>query len=371
MSKFVKNGTVYRVVQDANIDVRDYLPVGCYTMKFDQMSGEFFLEEIEPFENPTKIYGDHHKNSDRILRTFSRRPYGTGVLLAGDKGSGKSLLSKMVSVEAAKQGYPTIVMNEPWHGDKFNEFIQRIQQPAVLFFDEFEKVYRNKEHQEAILTLLDGSYPSKKLFVFTVNDKYRVDAHMRNRPGRIFYLIEFNGLDEACIREFCEDNLNQTQFIDQIVKVSSLFESFNIDILKAMVEEMNAYGETPQEVMRLLNAKPESDNRQNYDTVLTVAGVEKERSVFTGFPLGGARESYYDAEEDEWHRYMFEPDMLQHLDAATGTFCFESWARENADNENADMVKIQPGSVCPEGYVKATLTLSKEKPKSLDYWKAF
>jgi hypothetical protein len=80
----------------------------------------------------------------------------------------------------AKQGVPTIVINAPWCGDKFNTLIQSIQQPCIVMFDEFEKVYSSEE-QEAMLTLLDGIYSSKKLFLLTSNDKWRVDSHMRNR----------------------------------------------------------------------------------------------------------------------------------------------------------------------------------------------
>lgn len=372
MSKFVKNGSSFRVVSDANIDVRDNLPPGCYALKFDQMAGEFFLDEIDQFKNPSKIYGDHQKNADRILKTFERRPYGTGVLLSGDKGSGKSLLSKMVSAEGVQRGYPTIVMNEPWHGDKFNEFIQRIQQPAILFFDEFEKVYRDKEHQEAILTLLDGSYPSKKMFLFTANDKYGVNSHMRNRPGRIFYLIEFEGLEESFIREFCADNLHGTEYVDQICKLASLFQSFNFDILKALVEEMNAYGESPQDVMRILNAKPEADNQQEYLTVLIVDGKEKLSSgSFSGFPMHGANEEYYDQEKEGWNNYRFTPDTIQSVDAKTGTFRFEAWTREHPDDSSVDIRPIRPNDPCPEGFVRSSLTLTKKAPKLLDYWKAF
>jgi len=95
----------------------------------------------------------------------------------------------------------------------------------------------------------------------TCNDKWRIDQHMRNRPGRIFYMIDFKGLTSEFIIEYCNDNLNDKTHIDQIVKIATLFTEFNFDMLKAMVEDMNRYGETPQQVMQLLNAKPEYDNR--------------------------------------------------------------------------------------------------------------
>ncbi|HRZ82907.1 MAG TPA: hypothetical protein P5069_10620, partial [Candidatus Hydrogenedentes bacterium] len=45
--------------------------------------------------------------------------------------------------------------------EAFNTFMQAIEQPLVVLFDEFEKVYDDQE-QQALLTLLDGVYPSNK-----------------------------------------------------------------------------------------------------------------------------------------------------------------------------------------------------------------
>ena len=69
------------------------------------------------------------------------------VLLAGEKGSGKTLLTKYISMEVAKQGIPTIVINQALHGERFNTFIQAIEQPCVILFDEFEKIYQPQNYQ--------------------------------------------------------------------------------------------------------------------------------------------------------------------------------------------------------------------------------
>ena len=86
----------------------------------------------------------------------------------------------------------------------------------MVLFDEFEKVYDSDE-QEEMLTLLDGVFPSKKLFVLTCNDKWRVNQHMRNRPGRIFYMLDFTGLDEDFVVEYCHDNLKNLANIDGVL----------------------------------------------------------------------------------------------------------------------------------------------------------
>ena len=137
---YQKCGSRFHITPKVNLHLRDRLPVGTYTVGFDQCKGEYFLEAIDDFEVKGKLYGDIVKNSDRILRTFADRTQPTGVLLVGEKGSGKTLLAKHISITAAQEGdIPTIVVNKPWVGDEFNSFLQRIDQPAIILFDEFEK----------------------------------------------------------------------------------------------------------------------------------------------------------------------------------------------------------------------------------------
>ena len=266
MSYFIRNGNTFRVADKEAMDLHEHLPAGNYIVKADQF-GNLFLEHVDGFEPPSKIYGDTIRNADRIITTFlDRKNKGTGVMLSGEKGSGKTLLAKTLSIESAKRwAIPTILINSPWRGDAFNKLIQDIDQPCVILFDEFEKVY-DEEQQEEMLTLLDGVYPTQKLFVLTCNDKWRVDKHMRNRPGRIFYMMEFKGLDQEFIREYCLDNLKDASLknIDQICQTASLFSQFNFDMLKALCEEMNRYNESPRDAMRMLNAKPEFDSGSTY-----------------------------------------------------------------------------------------------------------
>ena len=329
MSYVLKSGNTYRVTKKEALNLTEHLPGGNYIVQKDEMTGQLYLEQIDNFTSVGKVYGDSLKNTDRIVNTFLDRPNTTGVMLTGEKGSGKTLLTKNVCMKLATMDIPTIVINAPWCGDKFNNFIQSIDQPCAILFDEFEKTY-DREQQEMILTLLDGVFPTKKLFLLTCNDKWRVDSHMRNRPGRIFYMMDFKGLDANFIREYCEDNLNNKQYIENIVNVGSLFAEFNFDMLKALVEEMNRYNESPQEALAMLNAKPEFDSGTEYEMTIVHNGVEidSRRDKFEGSPLQpkGVEIGFDSNPEDDEAEYVyktFNANALVKVDANKGEFVFE------------------------------------------------
>jgi hypothetical protein len=332
MSYYLKSQEVLWPTAEGQYDVRDALPVGTYTVGAHPEKG-WYLKPITEFQITGKIYGNTTERAERILNTFDNRPSSTGVLLNGEKGSGKTMLAKMISQKAAEQGISTLVINTPFTGDGFNTFIQQIDEPCVIVFDEFEKVF-DEEQQEATLTLLDGVYPSKKLFILTVNDKYRVNQHMRNRPGRIFYSIEYKGLDAAFIEEYCNDVLDNKSHIPQIVRLTLMFESFNFDMLKALVEEMNRYKESPNQALEMLNAKPADNGHARHHISAFRDGKELDAGTYwpnqyRGSPL--AQDEFtmgFDVVVDEdggpstSDEVLITQANLKKIDAEDGTFTY-------------------------------------------------
>jgi hypothetical protein len=326
MAYFMKSGNTYRIARKEALDITEHLPGGNYTVNKDEMTGQLYLEKIDSFNLPKKIYGDCLRHTDRIVKTFMDRGNATGVMMTGEKGAGKTLLTKNVCVKLSELDIPTLVINAPWCGDKFNNFIQSIEQPCAILFDEFEKVY-DRDDQEKILTLLDGVFPSKKLFLLTSNDKWRVDFHMRNRPGRIFYMLDFKGVDAGFIREYCQDNLDAKDHIERIVNISTMFREFNFDMLKALVEEMNRYGETPQQALSMLNAKPEFDGETKYEVTIVHQGKDIDyKGDYRGNPLSpegveiGFDPDPLDSEADYIHK-VFTASTL--VTVKNGQFVFE------------------------------------------------
>ena len=331
MTHFFKNGQIFSVAPAEAIDIRKELPVGTYIVGAT-LEG-FYLEITDPFEINFKLYGSILSNSKRILNTYQDRSSSTGVLLAGEKGSGKTLLAKQLSIQGAKDfGMITLIVTKPFGGDGFNTLLQNIEQPCIVLFDEFEKVY-DKDQQKEILTLLDGIVTTKKLFVFTVNDHWKIDDHMKNRPGRIYYLLDHEGLEEDFIREFATDNLKNQGHVDLLCRTLILFDKFNFDMLKSLVQEMNRYDESPQDAMRFLNIRP-SLIKVKYKVTTTWEGIDCSNSWgdFAGDPLTytdiisvykpnkkGKKENSPSEEQE----IIFSPDRISKMDARTGTFVYE------------------------------------------------
>lgn len=360
--KYSRSGIDWFPADDKVLDLHDKLPPNNYIVKAT-MFGQLYLEEVGSFEIPKKLYGDIDARADRILNTFQDRSLsrkGTGVLLAGEKGAGKTLLAKVLSVKAAATGMPTILINSPWHGEAFNKLVQDIEQPAILLFDEFEKVYGDRgasekavkvkadgeqdgpASQQDLLTLMDGVFPTPKLFLLTCNRKFQVDSRMLNRPGRLYYSLDYTGLSRDMVREYCQDTMLNQAHINEMLGVTCMFKSLSFDMLQAIVEECNRYGESPNKAMEMLNVKPEEDVSGQYQVVLAKDG----KRLDVGDQYGGFGE---DAESppglvqvapfQQFHVFyrlgktgkssqrqvaMFSPDHMVKADAMSGTYRYKS-----------------------------------------------
>lgn len=276
MPHYLISGNTVRIIAEEAINVKTVLPLGTYTVEINPMSQELFLQKAQGFDKPTRVYGEAEKHSDRIIKTFESRAKNTGVLLNGEKGSGKTFLAKYISWKLYTKGYSTILINAEYNTVALSQLIQTISEPCLIIFDEFEKVYSKndmddeKDPQNGLLTLLDGLLVTKKLFIFTCNDEHKVSGMMQNRPGRIFYNIAFGGLSTETVEMYCKEKLTNDKHLKEILNMKKLFGKFTFDMLQALVEEVNRYDENPLEVVKLMNIIPTIEN-QYYHVAVTSA----------------------------------------------------------------------------------------------------
>lgn len=335
---FMQNGSMIRFADGADVKVFPELPAGTYSVGCDPF-GNFYLQIIKDMKIEGKMYGNIHDRTDRIINTFSSRPRNTGVILHGTKGSGKTMLTKLLSVKLREQNIPTILVNGEYSGEGFNQFLQKIAQPCYVLFDEFEKLY-SAQAQSQLLTLFDGVHSSKKLFVITTNESYRINDYMRNRPGRFFYSFRYGGLDQEFIREYCEDNLTDKTRTNSVLAISSTFHEFSFDVLQAIVEEMNRYGETPQQTLEFLNAFPDAMERV-YNVVDFVPSKEYSEFLYFSHSVGnGASINIFDGDVISIDIFKMHPvEYAQLLDEED-----EDIDRDDSD-DRPPMKLPQPGTL--------------------------
>ncbi len=251
----------------SDIEALPEIPAGNWLLKFSLNKG-YYLEKTPGFKFPKKIYGNAEHLAKRYLNTFNKVEGNTGVLLTGTKGTGKSVTAKLT---ASISELAVVIITEPFCDDGFKSLLSNISQRCVIFIDEFEKVYYEIEWQNNFLSILDGVFEGRKLFLFTSNEKDRVNKYMLNRPGRIHYLEEYNSLDESIVNDVIEDNLNNKEDREDLLKVLNILGDITMDILMSLIREMNMYEETASEAVKYLNLKPESNS---YD-VKVYQGKEK------------------------------------------------------------------------------------------------
>ena len=240
-TKFFLSGTDVSVVEFDPATSMDKLPAKIYTVRFDNMRGFYLSVHKDKFDVPSRVYGSSRTKAYKVYSTFEMRSKSTGVLLTGDKGAGKTMLSSLVCNMALRNGVPVLLVNEPFSGTEFNQFIDSIGE-CVVFYDEFAKMFENKDDQNALLTLLDGTSSNKRLFLMTENNENMINEFILDRPGRVFYHFRFDKLEKAIIEEYCTAH-GVPEIVEKIIGLHNRMLEFSFDVLSSIVEEYKRYPE--------------------------------------------------------------------------------------------------------------------------------
>ena len=255
-------GDTVSIVAEGALHVAHKLPAGIYTVEVAPQQPPV-LRRVHDLQVPDKLYGDTEEKTKKILNTFKSRSHSTGVLLAGTKGSGKTLLARNIANKLYEEGIPTIIVPFNLIGPLIAEFIDTIDTECMILFDEIDKIPgsqyddENASDTNCLLGLFDGISVHKRLYVLTANDVNRINPQLLNRPGRIYYKLIFGGVTQEAIKEYCNINLNNKKNIDKMLHIATMIRDFSFDIMQAIVEECNRYNIEPKEACDMLNVTPE------------------------------------------------------------------------------------------------------------------
>lgn len=347
----------------------DDLPAKIYNVQFNPLTGFYLGIVKDQLEVPERIYGNTMARVAKCMETYVTRDLSTGILLTGDKGTGKTLLMSVLANKMITDlNIPVLLIKEAYAGNQFVSFIETIGE-CVIVFDEFGKMYAATDRhnnsdevsQKALLSLMDGTDKTKRMFIMTENSEIDINDFMLNRPSRIYYHFKYKKLDEASVVGYCQDHEVSKAITKEIVELSRRSKIFSFDMLQSIVEEHLRFGCTVEVATIDLNI----DTREQRGDMIEVIqvyerGTEVEREIF---------ESPFVSKPDH-HNYVYIKVKTIKEEETTTTPSVSSpklrKAIDEAMNAMADMDTADDGEQYEEIYVRDE-DLAYEKDGQLVY----
>ena len=267
MSNFIINGE--RIVTKPEGQDYDLMPGKVYDLLFDNYEMYSYLKENGNLNMPKKIYEieEDTKFMNRVL-LFHNSEYNngnTGVLLAGDKGTGKSMLAKRI---ALKSNLPIIIVDSSYPLWQITKFFKKVKTETCIIFDEIEKNPRTWPSED-LLTFLDGIQETgKKIVIMTCNKTKGLDENLFDRCSRIRYYRKYKAnANEIFIKEMIEDKgLTPNQPLIDFIK---RFTVKSFDNINSFLDEYKLYLETTdtnfmlEDVANIMNISLENELEKN------------------------------------------------------------------------------------------------------------
>jgi DNA-directed RNA polymerase subunit F len=220
-----------------------------YKVGQDNFGRLYLAKSSDKFTFDYKLYGLETALVNRVIKTYNATPHGNlGILLNGLKGTGKTVSSKIM---ANSLNQPIILVEQRLDG--IHQFLNSIPQNITIFIDEYEKVFGESSE---MLTIMDGASNStfRRVFLFTTNNLY-VDQNLIQRPGRIRYMKKFEDLKPSVVEEIIDDVLEYPEFKQACIDFICNLETITVDIVKAILGEVNIHQEAPSEFEAIFNVK--------------------------------------------------------------------------------------------------------------------
>ena len=237
-----------------------------YDLIYDRFEGTQLLENGE-LNLPKKVY---KSNKDitfikRVTNYYNNSTDNTvGVMLAGIKGTGKTIMAKELAKES---GLPIIIVSPSFPERELTRYFKKFTQEVCILLDEVEKNYDT----ENMLGFLDGVEKTcRKLVIMTCNSLREVSEYMQDRCSRIRYLRKYTA---EANREFVPMIVKDLEIKnpDKVVEfINNEFKLLSMDNIFSFLREVKLLENTTE----------------NYGEIISILNVETK----TNFTLNGELE---------------------------------------------------------------------------------
>lgn len=224
----------------------DLTPGMVYNISVNRYTDAISLEESSGLSLPSKVYCTQRDERfiDKVINSYNLSESGfTGVMLAGLKGSGKTVMAKVI---ANKSGLPIINIDKNIRPYILRNLVEKLGDTSVCFlFDELDKVLADYD-DSVLLQVLDGSdTKGKHMILFTCNDDDEISEYLIDRCSRIRYWRKFDEMSPSLIMEVLNDKLNDKKEVKSLTDfIKDNFEVCSFDNVASFVKEANDYPTT-------------------------------------------------------------------------------------------------------------------------------
>ena len=207
---------------------------GVYDLKWDRYEGRAIFTENGKLNLPDKVYEleEDITFKTRVLNNFNKNDKSVGIMLAGTKGTGKTMLAKVIAKES---NLPIIIVDSQYPANRLVTFFKQFTTPVCIIFDEIEKNFDTS----SMLDFLDGvEKTTKKLVLMTCNNLNRVSEYLQDRCSRVRYIRKYTPTDNlAFLPMLIEDKqIKNAKKVEEFIKTK--FKLPSIDNINAFLNEI-------------------------------------------------------------------------------------------------------------------------------------